>query len=303
MVDLDGGLLARVQRCAALWRARSARTEGRSLARGRGEGGEFLGCRPYVSGEDARELDWLLLARLDQAFVRVWRPAAGARWWIGLDASRSMGLGTPGKLQAAAEVATAVAFAALASKGSVVLCAPRGPRGQILEFELERAADWRAWLDAMASLDARVTPSDWRSTALLERVPARCDARLLIGDLMDLDPSACVAALAPSVRPGWQSHRAARLKVIQILSPQELSCGSQAAPVGARPPTWWVDPESGARSFDDGSERACREYLAELEAQHRAWHTATARVGGRFLRQASDSPFETAWNWVAEGSG
>ena len=107
-VAFGADFLARLARCTARLRAAGGRREGGAGGLQAAGGLEFLGYRPYRPGESARALDWGLYARLDRPFVRLARRESGERWALLLDASASMGVGRPGKLQAAAEVAAAL---------------------------------------------------------------------------------------------------------------------------------------------------------------------------------------------------
>ena len=105
--------LGRLERLGARLSAARQRREGGGAARLAGGGEEFVGYRPYRAGEDLRQLDWDLFARLDRPYVRISRREAAELWTIHVDASASMGVGPPGKLQKVAEVAGAIASLAL----------------------------------------------------------------------------------------------------------------------------------------------------------------------------------------------
>ena len=96
-----GGLVGRMAGIAE-------RREGRGRAALYGAGEEFVGYRAYRPGESLAALDWNLLARLDRPFVRVAKREASESWAILIDTSASMGVGVPGKLQCAAELAAAL---------------------------------------------------------------------------------------------------------------------------------------------------------------------------------------------------
>ena len=110
-VHFGPGFRARVGRLLARLAAARERREGSGRAELFGAGSEFVGYRPYRSGEDLRALDWNLYARLGRPYVRVSAREATEDWAVLVDTSASMGVGVAGKLQLAAELATA--FAAL----------------------------------------------------------------------------------------------------------------------------------------------------------------------------------------------
>src|SRR6185503_13563906 len=113
--------LARLGRLAAELASQRERREGEGRARLFGVGSEFVGYRPYRSGEDLRALDWNLLARLGRPYVRVAAREASEAWAVLLDTSASMGVGRPGKLQLGAELALALATLGVARRATVTL--------------------------------------------------------------------------------------------------------------------------------------------------------------------------------------
>src|SRR6185503_20613138 len=113
--------LARLGRLVARLASQRERREGEGRARLFGVGSEFVGYRPYRSGEDLRALDWNLLARLGRPYVRVAAREASEAWAVLLDTSASMGVGRPGKLQLGAELALALAALGVARRARVAL--------------------------------------------------------------------------------------------------------------------------------------------------------------------------------------
>lgn len=247
-------------------RAGPARREGRGRAAQFGAGEELVGHRPYRAGDDPRRIDWGAAARFDRPFVRVTRREASERWAVVVDTSASMGVGVPGKLQRAAEVAAAVCAAGLRAGARVSLCATGGG-----ELAVGRRADLARALAFLEGL--RATGAAGLARAGGSRL-AGAGRAVLLGDLFDAGPELLGALARPGrdVALGW------------ILAPEEL------APAGDVPvdPVEWVDPETGERvrvPLDRGTlaayERAVGAELErwrELAARHRvafrAWTTA-----------------------------
>ncbi len=94
---------------------------GARQSRARGPGLEFEDYRPYHGGDDPRTIDWMVAARLQQLVVRVFRAEGHLRLHLLLDVSRSMTVGTPGKLHTAARLAAALAYVAAARRDAVGL--------------------------------------------------------------------------------------------------------------------------------------------------------------------------------------
>ena len=253
------------RRVAALMHRVAAARQGREGAGGnsiRGLGEDLAGFRPYRPGEDLRQLDWNLLARLDRPFVRVTRRQAGESWTIGLDASASMGAGPPGKLQRAAECTGALVAIGLAQRAQVRVlvsagagsdprvftCRPRDERRGLLRFlEGVQAAGSRGLADILR------TP----------RVLFPASRLFLIGDLFDVE----AAALLPLRRGNSE------VSVLRLLAPEELEPA-----LGAR--EWW-DPESGEHLRVDVGEAQRGEYERRLERGLERWRQIAAahRVG------------------------
>ena len=93
-------------------RSRSA-GKGERRSKARGQSVEFADHRNYVAGDDLRYLDWNLYGRLDRLFVKLYEEERELPVQIFLDASESMGFGTPSKFELARRVAAALGYVAL----------------------------------------------------------------------------------------------------------------------------------------------------------------------------------------------
>lgn len=91
--------------------------KGQLLARKRsrhlGAGVEFADHRDYVFGDDLRNLDWNVFARLGNRLVKRFEEEEDLRVYFFLDCSRSMASGTPEKFSYAKEMTAALAYIAL----------------------------------------------------------------------------------------------------------------------------------------------------------------------------------------------
>ncbi len=274
-VRLEPDFFERVERLAARERRRSTRLDAEAGLRSGAAGQEFLGYRPYAAGEDARDLDWNLLARFDAPYVRVRRGERSSTLWIGLDASRSMAVGRRSKLQAACELAFALSWMAWRERTRVQLATSWPGGSGSLELEGQSVRDAARWRGALEDLDALSTRADWSSLELCQRLSARAARVVWIGDLMDLEPEQLAARLLPL------AARGARIEVWQVLAPEEWN-----PPRGA--PTTWIDPESGARAREGGSSAEAERYHRHLLADRARWRRALERLGG-VLRAVSSA--------------
>ncbi|MFZ5889746.1 MAG: DUF58 domain-containing protein [Myxococcota bacterium] len=94
--------------------ARSGET-GESAAPRRGSGAEFREHRPYVPGDDPRRIDWMAYARSGEPLIKLFHNEEDRIVRLLVDASASLGFGTPSKLELAQRVAAALGYLALSS--------------------------------------------------------------------------------------------------------------------------------------------------------------------------------------------
>src|SRR5262245_22719643 len=263
--------LARVGRLTAHLASLRERREGEGPARLFGVGSEFVGYRPYRSGEDLRALDWNLLARLGRPYVRVAAREASEHWAVLLDTSASMGAGRPGKLQLGAELAVALAALGVARRAQVTLHTQ--DREPIATARKRTALE--AWLRALTATHA----GGVAGLAALARSFSgrRAPGRLfLIGDFLDCEPAEVLSLVRP----------ARELFLVQILAAEEL------APA-VRGPVRWVDAESVAEIALSVDDPAALLYEQRLSARLEAWRAAAARARAVHGCFASHAPFET----------
>jgi uncharacterized protein (DUF58 family) len=84
-------------------------------------GNDYAGLREYSPGDEVRAINWLASARSKQFQVHQHQQERGARWFICLDASASMGVPEQHKWQLALELVDAFAYILLAGGNQVGL--------------------------------------------------------------------------------------------------------------------------------------------------------------------------------------
>ncbi len=279
-VEFQADFLARIGAFATQLAAAREREEVGRRRTLEGDGQEFVGYRPYRPGEDLRRFDWDLLARLDRPYVRVHRSEAREDWWIAVDASASMGVGWPGKLQSAAEAAAASIAVGL-RLGAKITLVLSGGGDPIRPVHLTRTADLGRALAALAAVRAGGAGG---LEDLVSHHGSRAEARgcgrlILLGDFLDVDPADVLRLLGGRRR----THLG------QVLAPEEWdpAAGDGGDPGAAE----FVDPESGARGRAgsdprrglDRYEQSLDGFIArwsDLAAahgiSHRAWSSADA---------------------------
>jgi uncharacterized protein (DUF58 family) len=82
---------------------------------------EFADFRPYVAGDDFRQIDWRAYARLERLMLRLYVAEEESSLNIVLDASASMEVGAPPKWPSARRLAAALAFLGLSSMDRVAV--------------------------------------------------------------------------------------------------------------------------------------------------------------------------------------
>jgi len=270
-VRLGADFLARVVALCARRRRSRAGSEGAGRQWATGGGFEFVGYRPYRAGEDVRAIDWTVFAREDRPFVRATRRELASRLTVLVDTSASMGLGVPGKLERAAQVALAACALALESGAEVTVATSSAPTAAL---RLRRPRDLAALVRAAERWRAGGTHG--LRDALAGEWPGRW---LLTGDLVDLAPHEL--ARASGRHP---------LDVVQVLAPHELDPPEADAVA-------WEDPESGERRtlrVDRGAREA---WARHLDDERCAWRRLCRARRGAFAGGPTTWPFE---RWIEE---
>ncbi len=126
---LTPATLARLERLEIVSRkVFRGRVKGERISRRKGQSVEFADFRNYVPGDDLRLIDWNLYARLDQLFLKLFQEEEDLHVHVLIDASASMGFGTPTKLHLALQTAAAIGYIGLC-RGDRVTARAMGPAG------------------------------------------------------------------------------------------------------------------------------------------------------------------------------
>ncbi|MEA2458718.1 MAG: hypothetical protein QOC95_1690 [Thermoleophilaceae bacterium] len=228
-------------------------------AAGIGAGTELAQLRPYVVGDDVRQIDPAATARTGEAYVRLQVPERTLTTWIVHDLSPSMAFGTATRLKSdvAEGAALVVGRLAIRRAGRVALMTygagpprlmpPRASKPGIVA--VERALGEGVGADGQPARDAL-------TQALLRvgKVATQPGLVVIISDFRDQD--------------GWtQALGALRARhsvlALEVRDPRESSL-----PAAGR--LALIDPETGARAEVDTNRPAVRRRFAEIEAEGRA---------------------------------
>ena len=219
----DEALLARLRRLSVVSRQTLAQgLAGEHRSRRRGASPEFADFKSYSPGDDFRQIDWNLYARLDSLFVRLSEVTTELPVHILLDASDSMDwrgdAGTPSKFRMARQLAGAVAYVSLwhfdrvtISPFGAALGRPFGPvQGRA------RLAPMLGFLTDCPTLGETAIADILATYLYAHRNPGLL---LLVSDLLSGEPPELAAAFRDLRARGWQ------VAVLHVVDDAELDPG------------------------------------------------------------------------------
>ncbi len=210
----DEGFLRQLERLLLLLRSpvRGGLKGGRRSVK-RGQSVEFADYRDYTLGDDLRQLDWNVYARLEKLFVKLFVEEEDVTITILLDTSASMATGRPEKLVFAKRAAAALGYIGLASEDRVAVSA-LGGRASRRQAPLRGTGRVFRLLSNLSSIQPAAGPTDLVAAA--RHAAAQLRGRgvvVLMSDLLDPAADRVIRELAAT---------RSELIVLHILSPDEL---------------------------------------------------------------------------------
>jgi uncharacterized protein (DUF58 family) len=252
-------------------RLTAGRMKGERRSVRRGQSVEFADYRNYAAGDDLRQLDWNVYARLERLFIKLFVEEEDVTVHVLVDASRSMDFGEPNKLVFARRAAAALAYLGLAHLDRVSVAflgdgrasTLRPLRGKSRVFEVFRflSEPRRERLTGLAAA-AREYAGRLRGRGPL----------ILVSDLMDPGYLDALRDLAGT---------RCQLSVLHVLSPEELD---PEVPPDAR----LVDNETDAGIDVTGDDDLVDRYRARLAEWQAEIGGFVARRGGSYVVVPSD---------------
>ena len=181
-----------------------------------GAGLEFADHRDYAAGDDLRYLDWNLYGRLGRLALRLFQEEEDLLVEVLVDASASMGVGSPPKLDLALQIGAALGYIGLANLDRVAL----SPLGEDQAAALPPARGKGAILPILRFLNGvraggQVGLAASVRAFLARRRRHRRGLAIVISDFYD--PAGHRAAL------DLLRHHRLDLVAIQVSAPQELA--------------------------------------------------------------------------------
>ena len=210
----DEGFLRQLERLLLLMRSavRGGLKGGRRSVK-RGQSVEFADYRDYTMGDDLRQLDWNVYARLERLFVKLFVEEEDVTVTLLIDASASMAAGTPGKLLFAKRAAAALGYIGLASEDRVGVTALSGRTARRRTAMRGSGRVFRLLAD-LSAIEPAEGPTDLLVAA--RHAGAQLHGRgivVLLSDLLDPNADKVIRELAAT---------GSELIVMHILSPDEL---------------------------------------------------------------------------------
>jgi len=155
----------------------------------RGQSVEFAEHRPYTPGDDPRRIDWNAYARLGDLVVRLFVAEEDVTVHLLVDASASMGFGTPSKLARAQHLAAALGYLALTGSERVSLSVSADDRARPLPGLRGRAAvpALLQHLDALAPLGR--APLEQAASRAVTGPSGRSAVAIVLTDALDAGAS------------------------------------------------------------------------------------------------------------------
>lgn len=179
----------------------------------RGQSVEFADYREYALGDDLRQLDWNVYARLEKLFVKLFVEEEDVTITILIDASASMAAGHPEKLLFAKRAAAALGYIGLASEDRVAVSA-LGGRASRRQTPLRGSGRVFRLLSNLSAIQPAAGATDLVASA--RHAAAQLHGRgvvVLISDLLDPAADRVIRELAAT---------RSELIVLHVLSPDEL---------------------------------------------------------------------------------
>jgi uncharacterized protein (DUF58 family) len=268
----DEGFLRQLERLGVLMKqpVRGGLKGGRRSVK-RGQSVEFADYRDYTLGDDLRQLDWNVYARLEKLFVKLFVEEEDVTITFLVDASPSMAFGRPEKLLFAKRAAAALGHIALAGEDRVVVTALTG-RSARRQSGLRGSGRVFRLLANLSTIQPADGPTDLLASA--RQAGAMLSGRgviVLISDLLDPAADRVIRELAAT---------GSELIVLHTLSPDELDPQLEGD-------LRLVDSETG-EGIDVTVDLAT---LDEYRARLAAWQDGLAELARK--RRASYVPIST----------
>jgi uncharacterized protein (DUF58 family) len=270
----DEAFLRQLERLLLLMRSpvRGGLKGGRRSVK-RGQSVEFADYREYALGDDLRQLDWNVYARLEKLFVKLFIEEEDVTVTLLLDASASMASGRPEKLLFAKRAAAALGYIALASEDRVTVSVMAG-RASRRRGGLRGSGRVFRLLSDLSAVEPAAGPTDLVAAA--RHAAAQLTGRgvvVLLSDLLDPAADRVIRELAAT---------GSELVILHVLSPDELDPALEGD-------LRLVDLETGDRVDVTADLGTLDAYKTRLAAWKQAFADLAARRRASYVDLSSDT--------------
>jgi uncharacterized protein (DUF58 family) len=271
----DEGFLRQLERLQLIMKApvRGGLKGGRRSVK-RGQSVEFADFRDYALGDDLRQLDWNVLARLEKLFVKLYVEEEDVTIHFLVDASASMTAGRPAKLLFAKRAAAALGYIGLASEDRVAITALAARQGR-RQVSLRGSGRVFRLLAALSAISAAEGPTDLLASA--RHAGAQLKGRgviVLLSDLLDPAADKVIRELAAT---------GSELIVLHVLSPEELDPAMEGD-------VRLVDVETGDGLDVTVDLATIDDYKARLAAWQEGFAELAGKRGATYVPLSTDVP-------------
>jgi uncharacterized protein (DUF58 family) len=244
----------------------------------RGFSVEFAEYRPYVLGDDPRNLDWKLLARSDRYYIKQYEDETNRRCYLALDASRSMGYGSGSysKYDYARTLAATLAYYLNLQRDAVGVMRCGGDIGDVIPPR-HRPGHLQQLMHMLGK------PSDCddfdlgASLSSLAGISKRRGMVIVLSDLL-VEPESLMQAL------GYLRGRHHEVLLLRVLDRAEIDLSLPDS-------TMLHDLETGREIYIDPAQ-ARKQYRQRFSDHEQQLIDLCHRRSARLITVASDEPFE-----------
>lgn len=270
----DEGFLRQLERLLVMMRSpvRGGLKGGRRSVK-RGQSVEFADYRDYSMGDDLRQLDWNVYARLERLFVKLFIEEEDVTVTLLIDGSASMATGHPAKLLFAKRAAAALGYIALASEDRVTVSALAGRMARRRAAMRGSGRVFRLLAD-LSAIEPADGPTDLVAAA--RHAAAQLHGKgvvILFSDLLDPGADRIIRELAAT---------GSELIVLHVLSPDELDPAMEGD-------LRLVDVETGDGVDVTVDLATLDAYKARLAAWKQAFADLAARRRASYVDLSSDA--------------
>lgn len=241
----------------------------------RGASVEFADYRNYTIGDDFRRVDWNVYARLEKLFLKLFVEEEDLHVYVLLDASRSMGFGSPSKLLYGKRVAAALSYIALANLDRVGLAALNDGAASVLSPKRGKQSAFGVfdYLKSVRSAGETNLSASLREFSLKTSQPGLA---IVISDFFDKDYEKGIFALL---------SRRFEVTMVHVLDQEEVT----PTVVGD---LLLIDSETDDRREITITQTLLRRYQQRLAEFLGGIETFSTRYGCNYVRVTNQSAFE-----------